>query len=171
MQTVGTIQGKTGHTVMLEIEDSISLEIGTTVDISISKHREKRSRDANAYFHKLAAELAEAIHESRSYVKNRLIANYGQPEILDGQTVTYTTTAPPNYALELETPHLWLIDTNIVNGVTWYTYRVYRGSHTYNTLEMHKLIDGLVSECKAVEIEVLTPDELMRLKAYEKCSY
>ena len=44
-----------------------------------------------------------------------------------------------------------------------------RGSSTYNTEEMSKLIDGLVSECKEQGIETLPPEELERMmQAYEQ---
>ena len=40
-----------------------------------------------------------------------------------------------------------------------------RGSHTYNTAEMARLIDGTVDEAKALGIETLTPAELERMKS------
>ena len=44
-----------------------------------------------------------------------------------------------------------------------------RGSHDYDTREMSVLIDGLVSECKEVDIETIPPDELRRLmERYER---
>lgn len=41
-------------------------------------------------------------------------------------------------------------------------YRI-KGSSQYNTREMSRLIDGLVSECKECGIETLTPEELERM--------
>ena len=38
-----------------------------------------------------------------------------------------------------------------------------RGSSTYDTREMSRLIDGLVEECKAQGIETLPPDEFGRM--------
>ena len=43
-------------------------------------------------------------------------------------------------------------------------YRVYLGSSTYTTKEMSVLIDGIVSECKDLGIETMTPEELARIK-------
>ena len=40
----------------------------------------------------------------------------------------------------------------------------YYGSSTYDTKEMSVLIDGIVSECKDLDIEVLPPDELQKIK-------
>ena len=32
-----------------------------------------------------------------------------------------------------------------------------------------RLLDGVISECKEVDIETLTPNELLKLEGYEKC--
>lgn len=45
------------------------------------------------------------------------------------------------------------------------TYMMLRGSHEYDTREMSQLIDGLISECREVGIETLTPGELERMMA------
>ena len=54
--------------------------------------------------------------------------------------------------------------TSSLNGKEFTHYMVYRGSSEYDTREMSVLIDGVVSECKDLDIETLTPVELMRLK-------
>ena len=48
------------------------------------------------------------------------------------------------------------------------TYIMLRGSSSYDTKEMARLIDGLVSECKEVGIETLPPDEVERMMAAYK---
>ena len=40
----------------------------------------------------------------------------------------------------------------------------YHGSSTYDTQQMSRLIDNLVQDCKALDIETLTPDKLALLK-------
>ena len=55
------------------------------------------------------------------------------------------------------------------DGKMYRTYYLLRGSSTYDTEEMSRLIDGLVDECKDAGIETLPPDELERMmKAYEE---
>jgi hypothetical protein len=75
----------------------------------------------------------------------------------------YKTNAPEEYMMELETIHTKCIRVQEENGINVYFYRVYRGSHTYNSIEMNKLITGTVEECKAQGIETLTPIELQRM--------
>ena len=134
--------------------------------IRISPKKAHRSLDSNAYFHVLCDKLRQKLGISMMRCKNQLIARYGQVEMLaDGDAVGYTTLAPPEYMLEQEVPHVWMIDVRVLKGKTWYTYRLYRGSHTYNTAEMAQLIEGTVYECKQVGIETATPQELARMAA------
>ena len=54
-----------------------------------------------------------------------------------------------------------------VDGVMYRTYKLLRGSHTYDTAEMARLIDGLVTSCKEAGIpdaEIASPDEKRILK-------
>ena len=51
--------------------------------------------------------------------------------------------------------------------VMYRTYKLLRGSHTYNTEEMSRLIDGMITMCKETGIpdaEIATPDEKRLLK-------
>ena len=47
------------------------------LDIEIKKHRNKRSRSANAYFHVLVNKIAAETGESDDLVKERLVVAYG----------------------------------------------------------------------------------------------
>ena len=134
--------------------------------IKIDEYKLKRSLSANAYFHSLADKLRNRMHPpmSMAQMKNHLIADYGQVMYLeDGVPLIYKTNAPPEYVYNLEEPHLLLVKTEIERGKEVYFYRMYRGSHTYNTAEMSRLIDGTVEECNAQGIETMTSAELERM--------
>ena len=134
--------------------------------IKIDEYKLKRSLSANAYFHSLADKLRMKMHPpmSMAQMKNHLIADYGQVMYLeDGVPLIYKTNAPPEYVYNLEEPHLLLVKTTEENGKEVYFYRMYRGSHTYNTKEMSQLISGTVEECKEQGIETITPAELERM--------
>lgn len=132
----------------------------------IKEHREKRSLDANAYFHVLCDKLRLKLGISMSRCKNHLIADYGQIQYLpDGAPMIYKTNAPEDYMAELETIHTKCVKVTKENGKEVFFYRLYRGSHEYDTKEMSQLIDGTVQECKAVGIETATPDEIARMEA------
>jgi hypothetical protein len=42
---------------------------------------------------------------------------------------------------------------------------VYKETHTLDTKEMARLIDGVVSEAQALGIETRTPDEIAQMKS------
>lgn len=139
------------------------------LDIKIVKHRKKRSLDANAYFHVLVGKIAEALVISKAKSKNVLIGKYGQPELLpDGNILYYKTTAPVEYMQELEYIHSVPVRFVVEDGVEVVFYKLMRGSHTYDTDEMSKLIDGTVSDAKELGIETMTPEELERMKSLWK---
>lgn len=170
MRIIGTLKGKSGRSVMLEVSKDIPYEIGDELDITLDKHRKKRSRDANAYFHVLVDELRQALNISFTACKNHLITSYGQIEYIGDEPATVKSNIPPEQMQEVETLHCKPIGVkNPEEGVYW--YRVYRGSHTYNTKEMGTLIEGTVFECQAQGIETMTPAEIARLKVYEKYSH
>lgn len=136
------------------------------LDIKATKHRERRSPDANAYFHVLAGKIADSLGLSKARAKNMLICRYGQPELLpDGTPLVYKTNAPPEYMWELEVPHSIPAKFSEENGRQVVFYRLYRGSHTYDSREMSLLIAGTVSAAEDLGIETLTPDELARMAA------
>lgn len=135
---------------------------GENIDITIKKHRGKRSIDANAYFHVLVGKIADEFTISKARAKNILICKYGQPLLLDDENICYyKTNAPIEFVQEQEEPHLGFIRI-LPDGM--YMYKVMRGSHTYDTKEMSCLIDGTVADAKEAGIETMTPDEIERMK-------
>lgn len=162
----GIIKGISGNHIWLETTMAMTLSVNTEVDIEIKEHREKRSLNANAYFHKLVDELRQKLRISFAACKNQLITSYGQIEYIGDVPATIKTNIEPERMREVETLHCMSISVADEEGVYW--YRVYRGTHTYDTKEMSILIDGTIEECKAQGIETMTPNELMRLKGYER---
>ena len=132
--------------------------------LKITQKRERRSLDSNAYFHVLADKLRLKLNCSMAYMKNLLIAEYGQIEYVDDVPLIYKTTAPEEYMMEQEYLHSKCVKITEENGHQIYFYRLYRGSHTYNTKEMAHLIEGTVQECKEQGIETATPQELAQMQ-------
>lgn len=166
----GEICGLSGHHIWIKTDFLCMLPVGTVIDFD--KHHEKRSKDANSYFHVLVGKLADALHESKHYIKNKIVAEYGQPYIYDGKIATYTTTIPPEVIHNLSQTdfHLWHTNTNQLDGETWYSYRVYQKTSEMNSKDFSIMLDGLIWECQQLDIETMTPDELQRLEGYERQS-
>ena len=129
--------------------------------ITVVKVTNPRSLDANAYFHVLCDKLRKELGISMAHMKNILITSYGQIEYLsEGHALIYKTNAPPEYIQELEEAHMKFVKQGD-DGAFW--YKVYRGSHTYDTTEMSTLIEGTIAEAKEQGIETRTPDEIARM--------
>lgn len=144
------------------------------LSVELKQYRKKRSLDANAYYWKLITELSEKLGQSKDYTHNYMLRRYGQIEIVDGKAIYMVipdTEEAQKKVDEAQTYHLK--PTSQVKagrgGLMYRTYMMLRGSSDYDTKEMSYLIDGLVSECKDVGIETLTPEELERMmQAYGK---
>lgn len=164
----GRVKGITGKSILLELDQVVEFDIDAEVDIDIKPHRAKRSLNANAYFHVLVDKLRTALRIGFSECKNDVITSYGQVEYIGDEQVIIKTNIPPDKMRQSEILHCLCVKTGEEMGKNVYFYRVYRGSHTYDSREMAQLIDGICEECKAQGIETLTPDELMRLDGYAK---
>jgi hypothetical protein len=141
-------------------------------DLSPHFNKKKRSLDSNAYFHVLCDKLRQKLGMSMARCKNHLIADYGQIMYLEeGVPLIYKTNAPEDFMNELETIHTKCVKITEEFGKPVYFYRVYRGSHTYDSEEMAKLIQGTIEECKIQNIETATPEELAHMQALWKAKY
>ena len=138
--------------------------------LEVKKYRARRSLNANSYFHVLVGKIADVLKEDKTVVKNDLISSYGQILFINDAPAIIKTQIPPEQMAKQEQLHTKPCGIRIENELELYYYRVYRGSHEYDTKEMSILIDGTVSEAKELGIETLTPDELERMKQSWKAS-
>lgn len=147
-----------------EVDADIEHELDSMMDKDLrliaKKWSDRRSLNANAYFHVLVGKIADAMTISKARCKNIMITRYGQVEFVDETPAIIKTNIPYDSMMELETLHA--IPVKYDAAATF--YKLYRGSHTYDSMEMSKLIDGTVEEAKALGIETLTPQELERMK-------
>lgn len=165
---------KTGKFIVaFEVDADISGQIESMADrelrITAKRWREKRSLDANAYHWTLIGKLADAMRVSKAYMHNMMLRKYGQDEVIGGKLVYVVlpdTHDGERIAEEADTYHIR--PTSEVKfdqeGIPFRTYIMMRGSRTYDSAEMARLIDGVVQECKEVGIETATPDEIERMK-------
>lgn len=134
------------------------------VSVEITKYREKRSRDANAYFHVLVNKIAAVQGLSDTEVKRLLVIDYGALE-RDEAGKKVGAKVPASVDITQYYPYARCYDTVTENGKEYTCYLFYKRTHTLNTKEMARLIDGAVKEAKALGIETLPPHELEALEA------
>lgn len=153
----------------LEVEGDIDLTLqgkDLDLDLDLKPHREKRSLDANAYYYVLLSKMAEKLQTSVNELHNMTLSRYGYPEIYENALVTMALRADidPNRLEGIHLKSTGHITTNS-KGTDFMNYIVMRGSHTFNTLEMSHLIDGVISEAKELGIDTITPAEKERMMA------
>lgn len=133
-------------------------------DAELKEHREKRSLDANAYAWELITNIAETLTAeaqgetaySKDDVYLMMLKKYGQGGIVK---VPNRDKEKFERAWKYHEVHETLWDENAVY------YKFWVGSSNYDTKEMSLFIDGIVSECKLLDIETATPNELARMKS------
>lgn len=147
----------------LDIFDKNNLLVGyetlikeDLLDIEIKKHREKRSLNANNYMWSLINEMANVLKANKDEIYLLMLKRYGQSEVVS--VLSHINIG--GYFKYYD-----IAGTTVLNGKDFTHYKVYKGSSEYDTAEMSVLIDGVVSECKELGIETMTPDELERLKS------
>ncbi len=135
------------------------------LSIEVKEFRQKRSLNANAYFHVLAGRLADVLGTSKPYMKNLLLQRYGQLAIENDSLVPLIIRDDIDM-MEREEIHVRPTDKvrRMDDNKPYRVYLLLRGSHTYNTQEMSRLIDGTIQDAKEQGIETATPDELRRMK-------
>lgn len=132
------------------------------IRLTLAKWRERRSKDANAYFHVLSDQLADARRMSKPKMKNYLLFHYGQKcRDKDGNLVVIKTNADETQLVERSDIHCWYLK-NAPDGTPMYV--LLEHSRFYDTREMSILIDGVIEECKGQGISVVSPYELAQIK-------
>ena len=139
---------------------------GKQITITIKAYKKKRSLDANSYFHVLVGKIADATGNSKVYIKNKLIAEYGQYETINDALVPLPLDDDID-AYNVEFVHLQPTSRTTTNqkGKVFRVNLVMRGTFSISLPdEMSKLIDGTVYEAKELGIETMTPNQISEMK-------
>lgn len=116
----------------------------------IERKRKKRSNDANALCWKLCTEIANVLRAEKESIYVDMLKRYGQSDIV---SVLSSVNVKGYFKYYDE------FGKGTVNGKEFTHYRVYKGSSEYDTKEMSILLDGIIDEAKALDIEVISERE------------
>lgn len=134
--------------------------------LSVKKETKKRSLDANDYMWKLCRKLSEVLNLTVEEIYRQNVIGYG-----------------PGYYLPLKNEDVEeFVNTWESRGIAWCVEIIddsklkgykkvfaYKGSSTYNSLEMWNLIKRIQQDCEAQGIDTMPPDELKSLlEGWEK---
>ena len=143
---------------------------GGLVDVSIKKHRKRRSKDANAYAWVLMDKIADALSlvHQRPYnaedVYREAIREI--PGVSDVVTVRDDAVAKIRagwahqglgWQSEVLGPTRWPGFTNVI---------LYYGSSSYDTRQMGALLDYLVAEAQELSVPTDTPEQIEKYIYY-----
>lgn len=174
--------GVQGTTLALQIDkDSVfnlrrafnEKELDGELSVEIKKWRNTRSLNANAYFHTLVNKIAKKLNASDSEVKIRLNLEYGKPAVDNGGNPVVIKLPKDVDIKQFYDYSKWIADKKEPNGIETSYYMLYKQTHTLDTKEMARLIDGTIQEAQQIGIETISPAEkekMMKLYGvyYEK---
>ena len=119
-------------------------------EYQIERKKKKRSTDANALCWKMCTEIANVLRTEKESVYVEMLRRYGQSDIVS----VVSSVDVKGYFKYYEE-----FGRGTVNGKEFTHYKVYKGSSEYDTREMSILLDGILDEAKALDIEVITERE------------
>ena len=153
-----------GADLILHIDEPFGLDdlMDKDLRLKLTQWRNIRSLNANAYFHVLCDKLADAMNMSKPRMKNLLLFRYGQKaRDKDGNVAVVKTNADESELLEREDFHCWPIQ-KATDGTPMYV--LLEHSRFFDTKQMSILIDGVVEECRRLNIPTLTTTEIDQMK-------
>jgi len=129
--------------------------------------REKRSRDANAYYWAMLSKLASKLGNSNNRQHNLLLASYSEVETIDGKVIEVEipeSDSASEAVWESSEHHLRPTSQLIIRDEDVYrVHQMMMGSHTLNTKQFARLLDGLLSECREQGIPIISDQEYERM--------
>lgn len=126
-------------------------------EFEIKEYKEKRSLNANAYFHKLVNQLARYYNWSDEDMKIKMVLDYGSLIEKDGET--FEVKVPHSTDIKLFYPYARFDRTE--NGED--CYYLYERTHLLNTHQMYELLHGVVQECRDVGLPTKEDYEINKL--------
>lgn len=127
-------------------------------DLTVKEHRKKRSLDANAYAWVLIGKLADAMRIPPTIVYKNAIQDIGG----NYEIIPIREEAVEKFKEVWEAQGLgWpCVDMGTSKIQGYRNLRAYYGSSTYDTRQMSQLIEAIIQDCKALDIETLSEEKL-----------
>lgn len=125
------------------------------ISIDIKAYHPKRSLNANAYAWVLINKIANAIGSTEDEVYLECLKDYGQSMVYP---------VPPGTDVTGYFKYYEMLCEGVLNNKPCVWYRVYKGSSQFDSAEMARFIDGVVSEAKQLGIETETGKNIELMK-------
>lgn len=133
-------------------------------EVSVEKWSDKRSLQANAYFHVLCNKISAVMRSSINDMKKVLVSQYGT--LARGpDNKCLAAKVPKNTDIEKIYPYVRNIGED-ENGLDMYLF--FKRTSELTKDEMNRLIQGTIDEAASLGIETLTPQELAAMMSRYK---
>ena len=130
-------------------------------DLEVKEHKKKRSLDANAYCWVLINKIADALRITPKEIYRQAIQNVsGNYEIIP---IKEEAVAHFKQVWEAQGLGWPCVDMGKSKIDGYRNLRAYYGSSTFSVSQMQVLIDNLVQDCRALDIEVKSEEEIASL--------
>lgn len=123
--------------------------------ITVDKYREKRSLEANSYAWLLIGKISDCIGASKDEVYLEMLKRYGQTYVVKIQHKDIDRFK--------RAEKYWEEHEKLDAEEKAQYFRVWIGSSHYNTAEMSRFIDGIVSEAEELDIPTKTPNQIAEM--------
>lgn len=159
-----TFTGEDFYSVLSELL-ILKFETGKRFDLIIKEHKDKRSKEANAYCWVLLNKLSNVLKIPSIELYRTFIYNIGAYEV-----VALKADRAKPYIRTWQAKGLgWIAEIiSEDKSINRADLRVFHGSSVYTKAEMAKFIDEIVFECQEQGIETKTPDEIEKMKSLWK---
>jgi hypothetical protein len=133
---------------------------GLDLEIRAQKWRERRSNDANAYFHVLVNAIAINRGLPDEEVKRQLVEDYGVVDRDENGPVGFMLRdgIDPHRAAR----YVRFYKTVERDGKRFNCYLLLKATHEMDSKEMSRLIEGTIETAKELGIDTDTPEQRMR---------
>lgn len=125
---------------------------------TVKEKRNRRSLTQNAYYWVLINKLGRVLGLSDTEVHEQMLREYGVCDVM-----TLLEGVPIHEYFD----YFDVFGHGEINGKTYAHVRVYKNSKKMNSKEFSRLLEGLRYECEQQGIDVMTPDEIARMKFVE----
>ncbi len=130
-----------------------------TKKYEVKEYKNKRSNDANAYFHVLVNQLARYYNIADDEMKIKMNLDYGTVARFEDGRIKGCKVPEGTNIKDFYKYSKWYKTDNKGNDC----YIFYKATHELDTTEMSHLINGVVQECKDVGIETKPKEEIESL--------
>ena len=131
-------------------------EDGKEIEVDIDLWRNKRSKDANSFLWVILAKMADVLGTSKDELYIEVLDRYGRCRHI---------TCPIEAVDDLKSAYRYIrrLEDVVVNGKEVAHILCFIGSSNYDSKSFSILLNGVVEEAKALDIETATPEEINRL--------